>query len=58
MKLCILEVLTIVFIVLKLCKVVTWSWAIVLSPLWIGLLIDLIVVIVLWAYELIVDTYM
>lgn len=58
MKLGILEALTIVFIVLKLCKVVTWSWAMVLSPLWIGLLIDLIVVIVLWAYELIVDTYM
>lgn len=53
-----LEVLTIVFIVLKLCKVVTWSWAIVLSPLWVGLLIDLIVVIVLRVYELIVDTYM
>lgn len=58
MKLGIIEVLTIVFIVLKLCKVVTWSWAIVLSPLWIGLLVDLIVAIVLWVYELIVDTYM
>lgn len=56
MKLGILEVLT--FIVLKLCKVVTWSWAIVLSPLWIGLLVYLILVIVLWVYELIVDTYM
>lgn len=58
MKLGILEVLTIVFIVLKLCNVITWSWAIVLSPLWVGLLIDLIIVIVLWVYELIVDTYM
>lgn len=29
-------VLTIVFIVLKLCKVITWSWWWVLSPLWIG----------------------
>lgn len=58
MKLGILEVLTIVFIVLKLGNVITWSWAIVLSPLWIGLLIYLIVVIVLWVYELIVDTYM
>lgn len=28
--------LTIVFIVLKLCKVITWSWWWVLSPLWIG----------------------
>ena len=57
MKIGILEVLTIVFMVLKLYKVVTWSWAMVLSPLWIGLLIDLIIVIVMWVYELIVDTY-
>ena len=28
--------LTIVFIVLKLMKVITWSWWWVLSPLWIG----------------------
>lgn len=27
--------LTIVFIVLKLCKVINWSWAWVLAPLWI-----------------------
>ena len=27
--------LTIVFVVLKLCKVITWSWWWVLSPLWI-----------------------
>jgi hypothetical protein len=58
MKLGIIEVLTIVFIVLKLCNVITWSWAIVLSPLWIGFLVDLIFVIVTWVYELIVSTYM
>ena len=28
--------LTIVFIVLKLCGVIGWSWWWVLSPLWIG----------------------
>lgn len=27
--------LTIVFIVLKLCKVIAWSWWWVLSPIWI-----------------------
>lgn len=27
--------LTVVFVVLKLCKVITWSWRWVLSPLWI-----------------------
>ena len=28
--------LAIVFIVLKLCGVITWSWVWVLSPIWIG----------------------
>ena len=28
--------LTIVFIVLKLCKVITWPWVWVLSPIWIS----------------------
>lgn len=28
--------LTLVFIVLKLCKVITWSWLWVLSPIWIS----------------------
>lgn len=27
--------LTIAFVVLKLCKVIDWSWAWVLSPIWI-----------------------
>jgi len=38
--------LTIVFIVLKLCKVITWSWLWVLSPLWIVPIIILIIVII------------
>lgn len=32
-------VLTIVFIVLKLCHVIEWSWLWVLSPIWIDILI-------------------
>ncbi len=31
-------VLLVVFIVLKLCGVITWSWIWVISPLWIGIL--------------------
>lgn len=31
------SVLTLIFIVLKLCKVITWSWWWVLSPIWISL---------------------
>lgn len=38
--------LTIAFIVLKLCKVITWSWLWVLSPLWIGLILVIILVII------------
>ena len=33
------SVLLIVFITLKLCKVIDWSWWIVLSPLWVSLTI-------------------
>jgi len=29
-------ILTIVFVVLKLCKVISWSWWWVISPLWIS----------------------
>lgn len=39
-------VLTIVFIVLKLCKVIDWSWVWVLSPIWISLLIALLILLV------------
>ena len=47
-------VLQIVFIVLKLCGVITWSWLWVLSPLWISLLIGvlLMITIVLWSKDL------
>lgn len=38
--------LTIVFIILKLCKVITWSWLWVLSPLWIIFLFCLLVIII------------
>lgn len=39
--------LAIVFIVLKLLKIITWSWFWVLSPLWIPLGIILIVLIII-----------
>lgn len=40
-------VLTIVFVVLKLCEVITWSWGWVFSPLWISWSITILFVIVL-----------
>ena len=38
-------VLTIVFIVLKLCGVISWSWIWVLSPLWITAIIIIVVTV-------------
>lgn len=38
--------LTIVFIVLKLCHVIDWSWLWVLSPLWISTIITILLVII------------
>lgn len=32
-----LGLLQVAFVVLKLCSVITWSWSIVLIPLWISL---------------------
>lgn len=39
--------LTIVFIVLKLTKVINWSWLWVLSPLWISLALTLLIIIII-----------
>ena len=38
--------LIIVFIVLKLLKVISWSWLWVLSPLWIATLLIIILIII------------
>lgn len=33
------SILTLIFIVLKLCKIINWSWIWVLSPIWIFVLL-------------------
>lgn len=38
--------LTIVFIALKLCGVITWSWLWVLSPIWINAALCVVVLLV------------
>jgi hypothetical protein len=43
-----IEALQIVFIVLKLVKVINWSWIWVLSPTWISLLITIICLLIAW----------
>lgn len=40
-------ILGIVFIVLKLCHIINWSWFWVLCPLWIGFAIILVLIIFL-----------
>lgn len=40
--------LTIAFIVLKLCGVISWSWLWVLSPIWITWLLVLIIIVIAW----------
>jgi len=39
--------LTVAFIVLKLCKVIAWSWLWVLSPIWIGLAFAILIVLII-----------
>lgn len=38
--------LTIVFITLKLCKVINWSWVWVLSPIWISMIITIVIILI------------
>ena len=40
-------VLALIFIVLKLCKIIDWSWIWVLSPLWIGFIGVLLIIIII-----------
>jgi hypothetical protein len=39
-------ILTIIFVVLKLCGIIKWSWLWVLSPIWISWTLVLIVCII------------
>ena len=38
-----LDLLTIAFVILKLCKVIDWSWWWVFSPIWIPLAIIVVI---------------
>lgn len=44
------ELLTLVFIVLKLTGVISWSWWWVLSPIWIGFGLAAVILIVFIIY--------
>lgn len=38
--------LGVAFVILKLCKVINWSWVWVLAPFWIPLALSLIIIII------------
>ena len=48
-----LSVIQIVFIILKLVGVITWSWPVVLIPLWIQLGVIIVVLVVMLVMVLI-----
>ena len=39
--------LTVLFVALKLCNIITWSWIWVLSPLWIGWILGIIILAII-----------
>lgn len=41
-----MSILFVVFLVLKLCKVITWSWWLVTLPLWGGLVLLIIIFVI------------
>lgn len=43
-------VLFLIFLVLKLCKIINWSWLWVFSPLWIGIILWLLIYLALCLY--------
>lgn len=50
--------LTIAFVVMKLCKVITWSWVWVLAPMWIpiaGIFAFILIVVVIKLITVIAD---
>ena len=49
--------LTVAFIVLKLCKVISWSWLWVLAPIWIPLAIALSILLITWIVTGIVNKF-
>lgn len=46
MKIGLGSLLGVVFIVLKLCKIISWSWVWVLSPIWISVILTIILLVI------------
>lgn len=52
------ELLTVVFVVLKLCGVINWSWVWVLAPLWISVALVTLILIIFLIIAVILDRKM
>jgi len=50
-------VLTIVFVILKLTKVVNWSWWWVLSPLWISVILSVVLIIIVLVIAVAIENH-
>lgn len=50
-------VLFIVFLVLKLTDTVDWGWGMVTAPLWIPILIWIVIVAIMFAVAVIIETF-
>ena len=57
MKIGFCSLLTIVFIVLKLCGIIAWPWVWVLAPLWITVLVGIVAIVIITIVALIVDKF-
>lgn len=49
--------LTIAFIVLKLCGVIDWAWVWVLAPLWISFGLSLLIILIVLLVAFIMEKY-
>jgi hypothetical protein len=45
--------LTIVFVTLKLCKVIDWSWLWVLSPIWLPLVVYVVLALSMFSWAIV-----
>ena len=54
---CFSTLLTIAFIVLRLCGVIDWAWVWVLAPLWIPLALSLVIILIVVVVSFILERY-
>ena len=48
-------VFTVIFVVLKLCGLIDWSWLWVLSPIWISIALVVVLLIIAFICTVIID---